>query len=337
MTIINQNINSNYDNKKEKENEKGNNYTEDFDLARAMQAVRKCLLISATETISNLFPLSINNSASEEAAVEIEDPARIKPQQFIFIDIRSSQEIVDSGGGSIPKALQFEPEFVDQPDALDVWIQHFDSAKGENICIIDLPPGQASGVSLLRRLILGEGDGYMSQMNSIYSTIPGTFVEEKGVIRDIDSKHVDLENVVIQDDRVRPAVKLATALHKASFPNVCVLEGGFPKLVQTLLQTRGTVEPLIDNYRNEVWEKYLSVTGRTEYLPPRKEKPSKRSSNISSSSSTTSTNNHSKSDTSIDENSNTEVNVLLSALRISQKLGHRAMEAQLQDRLDHFT
>jgi hypothetical protein len=53
-----------------------------------------------------------------------------------------------------------DPNFLQNPDAVDIWIQHFDSTRGIPICIVDLPPVQSSSISLWRRLLLGEGDGF---------------------------------------------------------------------------------------------------------------------------------------------------------------------------------
>lgn len=72
--------------------------------------------------------------------------------------IRSIEEIEMSGGGSLPTAMQIEPGipytliiylafllgFLDHPDALERWLEHFDSMKGLPICIVDMPPAHVN-------------------------------------------------------------------------------------------------------------------------------------------------------------------------------------------------
>jgi hypothetical protein len=64
------------------------------------------------------------------------------------------------------------------------------------------------------------------------------------------------------DDLVRPAVRLALALQRHAFANVCVLEGGFPTLVEQLMILTGSVEPIILNHDTEKWDKFLISSGR---------------------------------------------------------------------------
>jgi hypothetical protein len=59
-----------------------------------------------------------------------------------------------SGGGCLPTAMHLEPGcplspslltlsllgFMDHPDALERWLEHFDSMRGLPICIVDMPP-----------------------------------------------------------------------------------------------------------------------------------------------------------------------------------------------------
>lgn len=47
------------------------------------------------------------------------DYAAYTPQQYMVIDVRSSEDSVDVGGGLLPRAIQLEPEFLDRPDAFD--------------------------------------------------------------------------------------------------------------------------------------------------------------------------------------------------------------------------
>lgn len=173
-----------------------------------------------------------------------------------------------------------EPEFLEQPDALDAWIQHFDGTRGCNICIIDLPPGKASSISLWRRLILGEGDGFVSNNSSVTYGNNWNKSEEVRSIRDLESKYHRDEEEAIAEDKLRPAMMLALALQKAGFSNVCVLDGGFPSLVQQLITLRGTVEPLVINHNSELWEEFLRTSGREKYSLNASKKTSPRATAI---------------------------------------------------------
>ena len=69
-------------------------------------------------------------------------------EQFLVIDLRAASDIELSGGGIIPRAVHIEPDFLSSPDALERWIEHFDGTRGCNICILDLPPVQATSGTL---------------------------------------------------------------------------------------------------------------------------------------------------------------------------------------------
>lgn len=43
-----------------------------------------------------------------------------------------------------------------------------------------------------------------------------------------------------------------------------VLQGGFPALVQTLMETRGTVEPILYDHNAQQWEAFMAKTGRAQ-------------------------------------------------------------------------
>ena len=183
-------------------------------------------------------------------------------QQYVLIDIRSLQDSKVNGGGLIPRALQMDPEFLDNEDGLLAWMDHLDGTKGINLCLIDIPPGQESAFSLWRRLLLGEGDGLTSsssQFSSKRSKIDTSF------FRDESSRYLQLENEMIQEESHRMASQLAKILQQHHFPYVSVLEGGFPALVQQLHHSRGMVEPIVDNHQSELWERYLRDTGRHKY------------------------------------------------------------------------
>jgi hypothetical protein len=57
-------------------------------------------------------------------------------------------------------------------------------------------------------------------------------------------------------------VQLALALQTHSFPNVSVLDGGFPALIEQLVASRGTVEPVVINHDEDQWARFLRSTGR---------------------------------------------------------------------------
>jgi hypothetical protein len=239
-----------------------------------------------------------NNNTNHSSNSNVEtSSSHYLPQQYMIIDVRSYEETVLSGGGNLPRAIQLEPTFLDQPQAFDVWIQHFDGTRGINICIVDLPPTQWTGIALWRRLLLGEGDGQSQNNGSNYARryvnnlnfddpnenlrrldalLAGKrFVTDGKSIADMITNtgelHCDERSKYYQEeidaraaDLHRPAVLLAIALQTHAFPNVCVLEGGFPALVNQLILTRGTVEPIIINHEEDKWKEFLKSTGRSQ-------------------------------------------------------------------------
>jgi hypothetical protein len=232
-----------------------------LDRSMSVQSVRKSLMLTPQELISMLLPID------QDGPADLVDPSLA---QFVLIDVRSQEDCETSGGGSIPRALSMDPEFLDQPDALSKWIQHFDGTRGCNICIIDLPPSKASSLSLWRRLLLGEGDGFASNNSLVRYGVQWVSNQQKKAsdvktIRDFESRFCKDEEEAIDEETLRPAVKLAMALHRESFPKVSVLDGGFPALVQQLMALRGSVEPLIINHQSEEWESFLKATGRDKY------------------------------------------------------------------------
>jgi len=190
---------------------------------------------------------------------------QINVHQWVIIDIRSSEESIHNGSGILPRAIQIEPDFLEKPDAFENWLQHFDGLKGCNICIIDLPPTNWTGVTLWRRLLLGEGDNSYSSssyvdgrsMISSSSSSSSTTISAKSYSssllstnnknknnrnrNDTNSRYHDDECTIAQYDMTRPAVQFALALQSHSFSNVCVLDGGFPALAEHLMQTKGIV------------------------------------------------------------------------------------------------
>lgn len=225
----------------------------------ALQAVRSCVIMQPLELVSSLIPLSNNSSESDHKEFEL--------QQFVLIDVRSASDSESNGGGVIPKAIIMDPSFLEQPDALEVWIQHFDGTKGCNICIIDMPIGQATSSSLWRRLLYGEGDGFTDTSTSTVSYDNQRISRNSDkVMRDRESIYFENEEQVIQEDAIRPGMKLANALQRSGFPNICILEGGFPALVKQLMTSRGEVEPVVIHHNPITWDAFLKATGREMYM-----------------------------------------------------------------------
>lgn len=264
------------------------------DIAMAEQSVRHCVVISPHELVTHLAPMittytatecssTISNNSSSSTNISGNNksmdtltfthtgstPSSVN--QFIVIDVRSDEEVVAMGGGSLPKAIRMDTDFLDRPDAVQAWLQHFDSMKGCcSICIIDVPPSKQTGFSLLRRLLLGEGDSVQS-LRTLYNTTTNSTNNSSSsrsksvrnvrdaIVLDPESQFAEYEVKAIADDKTRIGVQLARVLLSAHFPYVCVLEGGLPSLVQQLMTSRGTVEPVIINHDHEVYLKYLSI------------------------------------------------------------------------------
>jgi hypothetical protein len=254
--------------------------TLEFDKDLSLQTARNCLMLSPQELVNFVAPIHLQsthqsnrnkekpgeNNTSMESSTTTSASSQPVPQQYVIIDIRSYDEIHESGGGAIPRAIQLEPEFLQRPDAFDSWLQHFDGTRGCNICIIDLPPARWTGVALWRRLLLGEGDGtYAGSTSSSSFAATGSSSSSSSSTdqrRDQDSKFAGEEDTIAKLDLTRPAMQLALALQAHSFPNVSVLDGGFPALVEQLQATRGTVEPVIINHEEVEWARFLRATGR---------------------------------------------------------------------------
>ena len=88
--------------------------------------------------------------------------------------------------------------------------------------------------------------------------------EEVG-FRDLQSPFAVAEKAAIVDDSVRAAVRLALILQNHSYPLVSILDEGFPKLIEQLTFTTGTLEPLILGHDNYLWEKFLLSTNRNSH------------------------------------------------------------------------
>lgn len=246
----------------------------EYDRNLSLQAARSCFMLSTQELVNSVAPIQ-NNAAYEgntESGNESDGSGAELPQQYVIIDIRSFDESVASGGGMLPRAIQLEPEFLQRPDAFDIWLQHFDGTRGCNICIIDMPPARWTGLALWRRLLLGEGDGMstnspnpadISSLSRHSAAKHATNAPIGGAQhRDLESRFAQEEAQVVKLDLTRPAMQLALALQANSFPNVSVLDGGFPALIEQLNVSRGTVEPVVINHDEVQWAKFLRATGR---------------------------------------------------------------------------
>jgi hypothetical protein len=246
----------------------------ELDRHQSIQSARSCLVLSAQDLVNSVSPIvsSFTSSSSNPMNTVIEEESPLaeetgldntegdtkrEPAQFVIIDMRSFDDSALSGGGTIPRAIQLEPEFLNKPDAFEIWIQHFDCTKGCNITIIDLPPSQWTGYNLWKRLLLGEGDGTQSSSPLVSSKTTNNIHS-----LDEDSPYAKDEQDIVVADEHRPAMILAKALQRHSFNNVSVVEGGFPLVVEQLLESRGTVEPFIINHDSEKWIKFLKNTGR---------------------------------------------------------------------------
>jgi hypothetical protein len=242
---------------------------------------------------------------------------------------------------------------LNQPDSFDVWIQHFDGTRGCNLCIIDLPPSQWTGVALWRRLLLGEGDGmaanflntvsfddsqenirrlegllsgkrFFSGGRSIEETFTGPVHEDEG------STYFQEEVATRQKDFNRAATILAITLQTHAYSNVSVLEGGFPALVEYLMSSRGTVEPIIINHDEKKWRQFLRSSGRLQDVPPKL----KKTTMMTTSSSASSPRSPSRSNqVSSDSGETDELKEIEVAISVASRLDHQHMLTILSDRL----
>lgn len=259
---------------------------EEHDLRLAEQSARFCLTITPQELVESMLPTSLEPSSSGSGYI---------PQQYVILDIRSVEDSIASGGGTLPRAVQLEPDFLNNPEAFEVWIQHFDGTRGCNLCIVDLPPSQWTGVALWRRLLLGEGDGmaanFLNQINFDDSQenvrrlegllsgkrffSGGRSVEDaftQPIHEDERSEFYEEEVQTRSKDFNRAATLLAIALQTHAFPTISVLEGGFPALVDYLVSSRGSVEPVVINHDTDKWKKFLRSTGRLQVSAPKLKK-----------------------------------------------------------------
>lgn len=302
----------------------------EYDRNLSLQVARSCLMLSTQELVNSVAPIQINSAGSADGSDASTGQQDVHPQQYVIIDIRSYDDTIASGGGLLPRSIQLEPEFLQRPDAFDIWMQHFDGTRGCNICIIDLPPAKWTGLALWRRLLLGEGDGTSTASTSTDLPVLHRHghPEQQPQRRDLDSRYATEEAQVAKLDLTRPAVQLALALQANSFPNVSVLDGGFPALIEQLIASRGTVEPVVINHDEVQWAKFLRSTGRDhKNLDDRKPQRGGLTNSVSKSADNTP---YEKPRTVRDLNS---LEIYQYALKVADRLNHGCMKSAISDRI----
>ena len=207
---------------------------------------------------SDLSTDSIISEGISESGVE---------QQIVIIDLRTDEDTESNGGGTIAKAIRLDPNCLKDTEMLSKWLQHFDGIKGCVICVIDMPPVQAPEIALWRRLLLGEGDGYAPGMIN-YGPDDSEVLDVSQKPRDYQSPFAKLEEATLKDDLQRVGMKFALELQRNGFPYVSLLDGGFPSLIESLFNLRGTVEPVVIQHNVEAWQQYLRASGRCQVIMP---------------------------------------------------------------------
>lgn len=101
---------------------------EEHDKRLASQTARNVFMLSAQELTESLMPTNFHlhnsgDSSNTSGQESLGCPSSHISQQYVIIDIRSYEESILTGGGTIPRAVQLEPEFLNQPEAFNVWIQ----------------------------------------------------------------------------------------------------------------------------------------------------------------------------------------------------------------------
>jgi hypothetical protein len=114
------------------------------------QSARQCLMLTPQDLISYVSPLEGLSDQIPSGSPPLSPPPSPSQQtrvvastsqhgiQFVIIDIRSDEDIAI--GGSIPRSILMDPEFLTNVDGLAKWIEHFDGTKGCHIVLIDVPP-----------------------------------------------------------------------------------------------------------------------------------------------------------------------------------------------------
>jgi len=320
------------------------------DLALVQQSARHCLTMSAQELVSILLP-----SKGDQKSADSDDG------QIVLLDVRSRDEITITGAGTLPKAISLEPNFVEHPAAFHKWLEHFDGTRGCRICIIDMGNSRmkfrggqhastglesdTGDIALWRRLLLGEGDGdakarakngkgefsYASDkhLDAHLKEMKATGRVSRGVddVSACDGIELDVRELTVStaaEDSLKPSVHFAQILLSESFKYVSVLEGGYPALVQRLMQQKGRLEPLVINHDAVRWDDYVQRTG---VAPSMSDKPA---------TSTKHTANHEHGIEYVRPqkvSDMTEVDRLVYAMRFAKNAKHDTVYAEMKKRL----
>jgi len=213
-----------------------------LDEAMVAQAEWCCCLITPRECVDHLTPHLEGGRPSH-----------------VLLDVRSALEARDTGGGFVVGAVCVEPEFLQQEDKLNIWLQHMDKFRDAKICVVDSgPPARASSVALWKRLLFGEGDG---QAMVSYSSSSGQKKQQGPFFSASTLWGAAGDGAEDGGQSERAAVTLARALQSQSFPNVAVLDGGYPALIEHLLSSRATVEPFIEAFDFAKWNTFREAAG----------------------------------------------------------------------------
>jgi len=155
----------------------------------------------------------------------------------VIIDVRSPEDIKDSGGGTIIGSITLDPRLigVNHSEALSVWIEHLDRFKGSNILILDSIPKKETNI--FRRIIFGEGDA---------SPRPRNFLTYRGEVEVEDS----------DEDSSRMGAQLAIRLQSQGFPKIAVCLNGYEGVIENLLETTGSVLPYVQDFSEIRWNKF---------------------------------------------------------------------------------
>lgn len=200
---------------------------------------------------------------SEDGVEEEAGGKRLWADKFVIIDLRSAEEVMMSGGGSIPNAIHISPETLLHPDALEKCINDLESIRGLSICIIDM-----SGSQAWKKLLLGQGDeaaipkpdtnSSPKSTASIWNKLRST---QRSSISDMQSPFESTEIAAINDDNTRPASRLASILQSHNFPLVMCLDGGFAAIVSQLHQSAVSTQPIIIDHDHAKWSNYFGRSG----------------------------------------------------------------------------
>jgi len=326
------------------------------DMALVQQSARRCLTMSAQELVSILLP-----NKGDKKIADSDDG------QIVLLDVRSQDEINITGAGTLPKAISLEPDFLDQPAAFHKWLEHFDGTRGCRICVIDMgnsrmkssgsasasagsgSEGHPGDVALWRRLLLGEGDGdinansrskrgkspYASDkhLDAHLKEMKATGRVSRGVddvsARDCNDQDVrEVTATTAAEDTLKPSVHFAQILLSESFKYVSVLEGGYPALVQRLMQQKGRLEPLVINHDTAKWDDYVQ---RSKGMLP---VPISMSEKPSSSSKHSASQNHDMDFIRPKKASDmTAIDRLVYAMRFAENAKHDTAYAEMEKRL----